>query len=369
VKKRAALIALLASVLAVPAVGLAQTPCDALPPTVTQSYCKSCPGGIAVLPGRVAGNGLDYVDQWHAQCEIYRNNNGIDQCKGETTCPPGWEKFQDGGVWKCRQPATDQAKDNCYRGLRISISQVKTADGLPLTNNVITKPGPVKLLIDGDGTANATSATIGGGIGATIGDAARRLGSSPGGTCLPPNCQVVYLDNLGNAPVGHQTLTLKTPRGYASASVEFDVVNAPPPVIAGDPQCALPDRQAHLRMQLIQNSVSGGQSVSGNQVILSSLPAAAKGQQAWTLTLHQSFLGSISPVTVTSPPANPAGPVTFSFSAPPAQPVPQMPSGGQPGGRVGHGVPFGPTYRCVWARLEWGGGWSEEVAVPVALNP
>jgi hypothetical protein len=366
-KNRTALRAILAAVLAVPVAGFAQTPCDALPPTVTQSYCKACPGGLAVPPGRLGGNGLDYVDQWHAQCEMYQNNNTIHQCKGDTTCLPGWEKFQDGGVWKCRQPATDQLKDNCYRGLKISISQVKTADGLSLTNNVITKPGPVKLLIDGDGTANATSASIGGGISATIGDAARRLGSSPSGTCLPPNCQVVYLDNLGNAPTGHQTLTLKTPRGYASASVELDVVNAPPPVIAGDLQCTLPAQGPHMRMQLAQNGVSAGQNVPGNQVIFSfSSNSFGQAPLHWTLTFHQSFLGSVSPVTVTSPPANPAGPVMFSFSAPPVQPIPQPPSG--QGGRVGRSVGLGSFYRCVWAHLDWNGG-TEEVAVPVSVNP
>ncbi len=358
---------LLAALFSVPAAGLAQTPCDALPPTVTQAFCKFCPGGAAVPPGRVGGNGLDYVDQWHAQCQYYRGNQGFDQCKGDTTCPPGWERFQDGGVWKCRQPASDQLKDSCYRGLKLSISQVKDIDGFPLTNNVITKPGPVKLLIDGNGAANATSAQIGGGINASIGDAARRLGSSPQGTCLPPNCQVVYLENLGNAPTGHQTLTLKTPHGYASASVDLDVVNAPPPVIAGDVECTLPASQPHVQMLLAQSRVSSGQSVPGNQVIFS-FPPPALGQAPlrWTLTFHQSFLGSVSPVTVISTPSNLGGPVMFSYSAPPMQPVPPPPSG--QGGRMGHPVGLGAVYRCVWARLDWNGG-SEEVAVPVGLNP
>ena len=70
-----------------------QTPCDVVPPSVGPALCQPCPGGPPVPGARVAGVGLDYVDQWHAQCELYRNDRGIGQCKNNTTCLPGWEKF------------------------------------------------------------------------------------------------------------------------------------------------------------------------------------------------------------------------------------------------------------------------------------
>ena len=183
--------------------GLAQTPCDLLPATGTRVETVSKPGPTAPLGPR-------------------------------GSCPPFWHV--DGSV--CRGPDVQEAKtvqtsprDDCERGLRISISQVKDLDGLPLSNNVIRKPGPVKLLVEGDGIANATSAQIGGGIAVTVGEAARRLGATMRGTCLPPNCQVVQLENLANAPAGQQTLTLFTPHRYASASVLLAVDNAAPVVV------------------------------------------------------------------------------------------------------------------------------------------
>jgi hypothetical protein len=278
----------------------------------------------------------------------------------------------DGSV--CRGPDVQEPKtvqtnprDDCERGLRISIARVKNIDGQPLSYNAITKPGPVKLLIEGDGIANATSAEMGGGIGVTVGAAAQRVGSSPQGTCLPPNCQVAQFDAFPNAPTGRQTLRLFTPHRYASASVDLDVVAAPVPVTPGDVQCTNPASQPHVRMVLAQNRVNAGQNVPGNQLIFSfSSSSFGQAPLQWTLTLHQSFLGGVSPANVVSNKTNLMGPVPFSFSAPPAQPVPQAPSG--QGGRIVHPVGLGPVYRCVWARLDWNGG-TEEVAVPVAVIP
>lgn len=50
-----------------------------------------------------AGATLAYIDQWQGQCRIQGGPlNG--QCSAVTVCPPGQEKFADGGVWKCRTP-------------------------------------------------------------------------------------------------------------------------------------------------------------------------------------------------------------------------------------------------------------------------
>lgn len=337
-RNRAVLLAVLGVVLVLPAASLAQTPCDLRPTVGTRAEMVKKQG--AAFPKPALG------------------------------CPPNTK--DEGNV--CRNPdytelqtVQTNPRDDCERGLRISIARVKNLDGQLLSNNVITKPGPVKLLVEGDGIANATSAEMGGGIGVTVGAAAQRLGSSPQGTCLPPNCQVVQFDAFPNAPTGRQTLRLFTPHRYASASVDLEVVGAPAPVTPGDVQCTNPASQAHVRMVLAQNRVNAGQNVPGNQLVFSfASPLFGQAPLRWTLTLHQSFLGSVSPVNVVSNPANLMGPITFSYSGPPAQPVPQAPSG--QGGRVAHPVGLGAVYRCVWARLDWNGG-SEEVAVPVALNP
>lgn len=321
--------------------GLAQTPCD-LRPTV--------------------GSRVETVQK-----------QGAAFPKPPIGCPPNTK--DEGSV--CRNPDYTEARtvqtnprDDCERGLRISIARVKDIDGLPLTNNVITKPGPVKLLVEGDGIANATSAEMGGGIGVTVGAAAQRLGSSPQGTCLPPNCQVVQLDAFPNAPTGSQTLKLFTPHRYASASVDLLVVGAPAPVVAGDVECESPPQSAHARIVLAASRVSGGQSVPGNQVVLS-LPATVGKPPVpvwWKLTLHQSFLRSVSPETASGPPAPSNVPVTFSFTAPPAQPAPPPPAAGQYPARQGHEPRPVPTRRCIWARLDWNNG-TEIVAAPVGLIP
>jgi hypothetical protein len=244
---RTALSAVLAAVLAIPAAGLADTLCDGLtttnkltvsPEKIGDALCNACVG--LPVPGARDrnGNGLDYNDApKHWECEFMVGNRGNGQCKKQTTCLAGGERFFDNGVYKCRYPAVvitgpgpSNPRDDCERGLRVSISRVKNIDGLPLTANVIRKPGPVGLLIEGDGAANGVSATIGGGISVSVGAIASRIGSTPRSYCLPPNCQVVDLANLGNAPTGNQTLTLYTPHHYASASVDlFIAAPAPTP--------------------------------------------------------------------------------------------------------------------------------------------
>ena len=195
-----------------------QTPCDVVPPSVGPALCQPCPGGPPVPAARVAGVGLDYVDQWHAQCELYRNDRGIGQCKNNTTCLPGWEKFQDGGVWKCRQPATGKMRDDCERNLPLSISEVHDDRDL---NNPTLHPGPNFLFVRGSGAANATSGEMTGGIVVTVGEAARRVGSST--VCLPPNCQDVRLQVPPGAVGSNQTLKLYTPHQYKSATASLYV--------------------------------------------------------------------------------------------------------------------------------------------------
>jgi hypothetical protein len=244
--KRDALSAVLAAILVVPAAaGLADTPCDLLPTTNKQVtspartedvLCNVCGSGVPLHGARDPfGNGLDYNDGKRWECEIMKGNRGTGGCKSQTTCLPGGERFFDNGVYRCRYPAVvvtlpgpSNPRDACERGLRVSISRVKNIDGLPLTANVVRKPGPVGLLIEGDGAANGVFATIGGGISVSVGAMASRIGSTPRSYCLPPNCQVVDLANLGNAPTGNQTLTLYTPHHYASASVDLFIA-APTP--------------------------------------------------------------------------------------------------------------------------------------------
>jgi hypothetical protein len=68
------------------------------------------------------GASLKYVDGWHNQCEIWKTQSetywdsgaippgyrtrsvfkGSGDCKNDTVCPPGQERFDDGGVKKCR---------------------------------------------------------------------------------------------------------------------------------------------------------------------------------------------------------------------------------------------------------------------------
>jgi hypothetical protein len=373
---RAALSAVLAAVLAVPAAaGLAETPCDLLPTTNKQVVspaktedvlCNVCGTGLPVHGGRDQfGNGLDYNDGKRWECEIMAGNRGNGQCKNQTTCLPGGERFFENGVYRCKYPAVvitvpnlpPNPRESCERGLRVSISRVKDLDGLPLTNNTIRKPGPVQLLLEGDGAANGVYATIGGGISAAVGDAARRLGSTPRAACLPPNCQVVVLENLANAPTGRQTLTLSTPHGYASASVGLYIDPAPVPVVAGDVECDQPARKPWAEIKLFSSNVGPGQTIPSNQVIVT-LPSAQK----WTLTLHQSDLQSVSPASFAAP-----GPVTFSYAARPAPPPPPPPQGGKTA--VIAPIQGRPAFRrCVWARLESSSG-TTIVAAPVYVTP
>lgn len=387
-RKRDVLSAILAAVLAVPAAGLADTPCNLLPTTNKQvispekiegTLCNACVG--VPVPGArdQFGNGLDYNDgAKHWECEIHVGNRGNGVCKRQTVCLPLGQRFDDNGVFRCRYPAVvitlpgpSNPRESCERGLRVSISRVKDLDGLPLTNNTIRKPGPVQLLLEGDGAANGVYATIGGGISAAVGDAARRLGATPRAACLPPNCQVVVLENLANAPTGRQTLTLSTPHGYASASVGLYIDPAPVPVVAGDVECDQPSKKPAnnpwVEIQLSSSSVGPGQTISSNHVLVNlPPPAATPGKpapvQKWTLTLHQSDLQSISPATFTAP-----GPVTFSFTARPRPPAPPPPQGS--GKTWIAPIPAQPAFRrCVWARLESSSG-TTIVAAPVHVTP
>lgn len=98
-------------------------PCDDVPATVARTVenrtNSSCDAGCGALrnlglsgpvpdgTGIRGGGQLRYVDQWHGECQISGGPLNS-QCKAPTTCPPGQEKFQDGGVWKCRIRVTTQ---------------------------------------------------------------------------------------------------------------------------------------------------------------------------------------------------------------------------------------------------------------------
>ncbi|MBK9062782.1 MAG: hypothetical protein IPL89_06245 [Acidobacteria bacterium] len=383
-KNRTALVAVVAAILAAPA-GRASTPCDALPATnkvivspqrIGDALCNACLG--PPVPGKrdPLGNGLDYNDgAKHWECEMMVGNRGNGQCKKQTTCLPGGDRFDDNGVFRCRYPAVVATAPNtpanpreaCERGLKISITRVKNLDGLALTNNVVHKSAyPMKLLLEGDGVANGVSASIGGGISVSVGDAAQRLGASPSGTCLPPNCQVVALDNLANAPTGRQKLTLFTPHQFASASVDLYVDVVPPMAVAGDPECLSPVQTGHLRIALDSPSAGPRQSIAGRVFVTSPLPTPPPGQQM-TLTVHGSLVGvtpsSFNVLPSASSPSG-QGPYVFTFSNPnpPAQPLPPNFRGSIVN------APVAQERRCVWARLG-GAGLPEIVAAVVTFTP
>ncbi len=316
---------------------LAQGPCDLLPEKGMKVETVSKPGPTAPFgPGR--------------------------------TCPPFWRV--DGNV--CRGPDVQEPKtvqttprDDCYRSLKLSISQLKDHNGRLLPSNVITKPGPVKLLIEGDGAANAATVEVEGGIVASVGDAARRLGATIQGTCLPPNCQVVSLDNLANVAAGRHKLTLYTPHKYRSASVDLTVDVATPMAVSGDAQCLDPAQATHLRITLASSNVGPMQSVSGSVVVTGPLPTPPPGQQM-KLNLHGSLVGVSQSSFVLPSSLNSSGQVTFGFSVSnPNQPVKPLPPNFRGGIFVGS---VAQGRRCVWASLE-GAGLPETVATIVTFTP
>jgi hypothetical protein len=244
---RTALFAVLAAVLAVPAAaGLAQTPCDLLPTTnkkeispekIEGTLCNACVG--LPVPGARDrnGNGLDYNDgAKHWECEIMVGNRGNGQCKRQTICLPGGERFFDNGVMRCRYPAVvitvpglpANPRDSCERALPLTITELHDDRDLPFPT---LYPGVQYLFVRGQGAANATSGEMTGGIGVTVGEAARRLGSRS--ACLPPDCQDVKL-NVPSSAAGpglgtSQTLKLYTPHRYRSATMTLPVKLPPTP--------------------------------------------------------------------------------------------------------------------------------------------
>lgn len=84
-----------------------------LPPKVTDISCDGLCGGLTSigLSGPVAsgtpvsGGQLQYVDGWHGRCKIV-GGPLAGKCQADTKCMPGWQKFEDGGVWKCKQTIT-----------------------------------------------------------------------------------------------------------------------------------------------------------------------------------------------------------------------------------------------------------------------
>jgi hypothetical protein len=374
-KNRIALVAVLVAILAAPA-GRASTPCDALPSTnkvvvtpekIEDALCNACVG--LPVPGKrdQLGNGLDYNDGTkHWECEVMVGNRGSGQCKKQTTCLPGGDRFDDHGVFRCRYPAVvatapntpANPRDACERALRISISRVKDSTGVALRNNVIHKGSSMQFLVEGDGVANGVSATFGDGAGVSIGEAAQRLGASPYATCPPPNCQVVFIGGLADVPVGRHPLTLFTPHQYASASIDLYVDAPTPPAAYGAPECNQPSKMPAINpwfeIKLSKSSVGPGQTVSANQVFVN-LPG-----RKWTVSLFQSELASVSPATSTGP-----APVAFSYAARPAPPQPVQPAN-TVYGSVRSGLP--EPRRCVWAQLVSPDG-TFVVAAPVNVTP
>lgn len=83
--------------------------------TVKDSMCDagcsalSALGLAAVVPSGtgIQGGQLAFVDGWHGECQISGGPLG-GQCKAATVCPPGQEKFDENGVWKCRSTTLTQ---------------------------------------------------------------------------------------------------------------------------------------------------------------------------------------------------------------------------------------------------------------------
>ncbi|MCM3878097.1 MAG: hypothetical protein NEA02_16995 [Thermoanaerobaculia bacterium] len=232
---RAVLSAVLVAVLAVPAAaGLADTPCDLLPTTnkkeispakIEDVLCNVCGSGLPVHGARDRfGNGLDYNDGKRWECEVHVGNRGNGQCKNQTKCLPGGDRFFDNGVYRCRYPAVvvtvpglpPNPRESCERGLPLAISTVDDGHGLHTLFQ-----GQNIMFVKGTGAGNATSGEMTGGITVAVGELFRRLGSSS--VCLPPNCQDVKLVVPAGAVGSNQTLTLYTPHRYRSATAALYV--------------------------------------------------------------------------------------------------------------------------------------------------
>lgn len=240
------LSAILAALLAVPAAAFAGTPCDLLPTTnkkeVTpaktgEALCNACVG--LPVPGARDrfGNGLDYNDgAKHWECEMMVGNRGNGQCKRQTTCLPGGERFDDHGVFRCRYPAVvvtvpglpPNPRDACERDLPLTITALHDDRDQSFPT---LYPGTHYLFVRGPGAANATSGEMTGAIGVTVGEAARRLGASS--VCLPPDCQDVKLvvpSSAAGPGLGtSQTLKLFTPHRYRTATMTLTVKFPPTP--------------------------------------------------------------------------------------------------------------------------------------------
>ncbi|MDL2718728.1 MAG: hypothetical protein PT977_13330 [Acidobacteriota bacterium] len=244
---RTILSAILAAGLVIPAAaGLAGTPCDLLPDTnkkeispekIEGTLCNACVG--LPVPGARDrfGNGLDYNDgAKHWECEMMVGNRGNGQCKKQTICRPGGTRFDDNGVFRCRYPAVvitvaglpPNPRDNCERALPFTITEVHDDRDQSFPSLF---PGTHYLWIRGPGAANATSGEMTGGVGVTLGVAARRLG--PSSVCLPPDCQDVKLvippSAAGPGLGTSQTLKLYTPHRYHSETMVFSVKLPPTP--------------------------------------------------------------------------------------------------------------------------------------------
>lgn len=98
---------------------IAQTPCAALPTSAPVLQTRSVPGPVSdaqcnasMLPGLPAavrsgtpvtgGGELRFVDDWQAQCELFRGGKGTGQFKSATVCGIGASRTQIAGVWKCK---------------------------------------------------------------------------------------------------------------------------------------------------------------------------------------------------------------------------------------------------------------------------
>jgi pimeloyl-ACP methyl ester carboxylesterase len=72
-------------------------------PSLCNANCSPVGGPMPIADGSIITAGsLRYVDQWHGACEVFRNDRGTGVCKKDTVCAPHQDRFQDGGVWKCK---------------------------------------------------------------------------------------------------------------------------------------------------------------------------------------------------------------------------------------------------------------------------
>jgi pimeloyl-ACP methyl ester carboxylesterase len=119
------------------------------PITVQPSLCDaSCGllGNLGVSPVIPSGTGLphdlgtmSYVDQWHGQCEIHTGGRGTGRCKSDTRCIPGFDRFQEDGVWKCRGPRSDSITMGTDGLIRVTSVHLEASEASNIAGQHVVK--------------------------------------------------------------------------------------------------------------------------------------------------------------------------------------------------------------------------------------